>query len=105
MQLASITNGVFYAQFLNTGILLLLLNANLEEFQPQFITKHIKGTYHDYTPEWYADVGYKIVNTMLINSILPYINLFAAWMVPFLTRKLDNSFSGDEYKTKATSSA
>jgi|TARA_B110000285_G_scaffold209861_1_gene251219 hypothetical protein len=33
-QLASITNGVFYAQFLNTGILLLLLNANMEEFSP-----------------------------------------------------------------------
>lgn len=33
-QLASITNGVFYAQFFNTGILLLLVNANLSEHQP-----------------------------------------------------------------------
>jgi hypothetical protein len=30
-QLSSITNGVFYAQFFNTGLLLLLVNANLTE--------------------------------------------------------------------------
>ena len=33
-QLSSITNGVFYAQFFNTGILLLLVNANMTEHQP-----------------------------------------------------------------------
>ena len=37
-QLASITNGVFYAQFFNTGILLLLVNANMTEHGPKFIT-------------------------------------------------------------------
>ena len=50
-------------------------------------------------------MGYKIVNTMLINSILPYVNLVAGFMVPWMTRSLDNSFSGDIYKTKATSIA
>ena len=40
-QLASITNGVFVAQFFNTGILLLLVNGNLTEHPPKFITKSI----------------------------------------------------------------
>ena len=31
IQLASITNGVFYAQFFNTGLLILLVNANMTE--------------------------------------------------------------------------
>jgi hypothetical protein len=34
MMLASITNGVFIAQFFNTGILLLLVNANMTEHSP-----------------------------------------------------------------------
>lgn len=56
-QLGSITNGVFYAQFFNTGLLLLIVNANLTEHSPKFITKHIKGVYYDYLPAWYSDVG------------------------------------------------
>lgn len=38
-QLSSITNGVFYAQFFNTGLLLLLVNANMTEHKPEIITK------------------------------------------------------------------
>lgn len=77
----------------------------MEEHKPKFITKHITGTYHDYTPEWYADVGYKIVNTMMINAITPYIVLVAGHMVPLMIRSMDNSFSNDPYKTKTTSVA
>lgn len=65
-QLASITNGVFIAQFFNTGILLLLVNGNMTEHEPYFITKYIKGPFYDYQPLWYSNVGFKIVQTMLI---------------------------------------
>ena len=37
-QLSSITNGVFAAQFFNTGFLLLLVNGNMTEHQPKFLT-------------------------------------------------------------------
>jgi hypothetical protein len=103
--LSSITNGVFYAQFFNTGILLLLVNANLTEHEPKFITSHIKGPYYDYMPQWYAEVGAKIVDTMLINSILPYVGLMTGFVIPKLKRLLDNKFSGNPYKTKKTSMA
>lgn len=59
-QKSSITNGVFYAQFFNTGFLLLLVNANLTEHQPQFLTKFVKGPHFDYMPQWYTEVGLKI---------------------------------------------
>ena len=49
-QLSSITNGVFYAQFFNTGILILLVNANLTEHEPKLLTKHVSGPYFDYMP-------------------------------------------------------
>ena len=37
-RITSITLGVFVAQFFNTGIVLLLVNANLQEYSPAFIT-------------------------------------------------------------------
>ena len=61
--------------------------------------------YHDYMPEWYADVGHKIVNTMFINSILPYVGLVTGYLIPIIKRRLDNSCSGNRYKTKKTSMA
>ena len=49
-RLASITTGVFVAQFFNTGILLLLVNANLKEHLPGFIAVMFQGKYYDYNP-------------------------------------------------------
>jgi len=81
-QLASITNGVFVAQFFNTGFLLLFVNANLTEHEPHFLTKFFRGPFYDYMPRWYSTVGIKIVQTMIINSIVPYITLVAGFAVP-----------------------
>jgi len=51
-------------------------------------------------PDWYAEVGGKIVQTMLINSILPYVGLVTGFVIPMIKRALDNGFSGNQYKTK-----
>jgi len=83
-QLGSITNGVFVAQFFNTGFLLLFVNANLTEHEPHFFTKFFKGPFYDYMPIWYVSVGGKIVQTMMIQSILPYPLLTAGFVVPAL---------------------
>ena len=56
-------------------------------------------------PVWYAEVGAKIVQTMLINSILPYVGLVTGFIIPRIKQGLDNKFSGDPYKTKKTSMA
>ena len=60
-QLSSVTNGIFYAQFFNTGILILMVNANLQEHTNIPFHSYFKGPYTDYSPQWYADVGQKIV--------------------------------------------
>lgn len=101
-QLGSITNGVFVAQFFNTGILILLVNGNMSEHSPQFFTKFIQGPFYDYMPQWYVDVGYKIVQTMLIQSIMPYVTLTTSFVIPMLMRGLDSKFSFNPYKTKKT---
>jgi len=54
-------------------------------------------------PEWYVNVGQKIVQTMIINSILPYVGLVTAFVVPGLKRKMDRKFGNDVYVSKKTS--
>ena len=60
-QLSSITNGVFVAQFFNTGILLLLVNANLSEHTSIPFYSYANGPFYDYSPQWYVDVGFKLI--------------------------------------------
>ena len=52
-QKSSITEYVFLAQFFNTGFLILIVNANLTEHKPEFITKFFKGPFYDYQPDWF----------------------------------------------------
>jgi hypothetical protein len=93
-------NGTFYATFFNTGILLTIMSANLTEHGPKFLTKYITGPYYDYTPNWYSEVGFNIVRTMLINAVMPNVLLATGWLVPFLYRWYDRKFSNDPYTTR-----
>lgn len=102
-QLASITNGIFVAQFFNTGILILLVNGNMSEHAPKFLTKFVVSTFYDYSPEWYETVGFKIVQTMIINSIIPYVTLGTSFVIPRILRGLDNKFTNSFYNTRKTS--
>lgn len=102
-QKSSITNKVFMAQFFNTGFLILIVNANLTEHEPVQFTRYFNGPFYDYQPDWFQDVGLKILQTMIINCVMPYVNVVVAFLVPNLLRYLDNGFTGNPYNTKKTS--
>jgi len=57
--LKTVTNGVFVAQFVNTGILIILPNANLQEIGIP-ITSMMGGIFYDFAPKWYTVVGFKL---------------------------------------------
>jgi len=63
MMMSKITNGVFIGLFFNTGILLLLTNANFGDVSG-WLSVPFHGTYYDYSPRWYAMVGATLVSTM-----------------------------------------
>ena len=54
---------MFLAQFFNTAIIILLVNANLGEvkFLPKDVKGLFNGPFYDYYPEWYNDVGLKVM--------------------------------------------
>ena len=70
MQICSM---VFYTQLINTGFMVLLSGANFKSTPLDFIP--INFRHHDFTEEWYADVGSAIVQTMFIQSMMPYAEL------------------------------
>ena len=77
----------------------------MTEHKPSFITSQIDNQYYDYSPDWYADVGQKLFQTMIIQSILPYVTLTTGFVIPRLKAYLDNDFTGDVYRTKTTAMA
>ena len=54
-------------------------------------------------PDWYLDVGLKIVQTMTINAFLPYINLAVSFAIPYIKRFWDSKFTSNKYVTRTTS--
>ena len=71
-QMTRIINGVFIVLFFNTGILLLLVNANLSDVSG-WLGNIFDGRFYDYSPQWYVSVGDKLVQTMLLNAFMPPI--------------------------------
>lgn len=55
-----IINGVFIVLFFNTGILLLLVNANLSDVSTP-LGNVFHSRFFDYSPKWYVFVGDKLV--------------------------------------------
>jgi hypothetical protein len=73
-----------FGQFINTGLVYLIVNANINN--NKFFSNYkdwkdansvLQGAYDDFTPEWYAEVGQAITITMLMFAFTPH-------MLPFI---------------------
>jgi len=72
---------------------------------PNVLREKLNGPFKDYVPEWYGNVGLTILKTMVINAIMPLINIVKGFAIPMIKQKLDSKFTDDIYKTKCTSMA
>lgn len=99
----SIKVGIFFSQFFNTGILLMLSSANFKETKVPILNSFDQGLYTDFTEEWYRDVGVIIVKTMAIASVMPVIEFFMMWGLKYAFRLFDRSFSRDIFKSRKRS--
>merc|ERR1711990_814264 len=61
--------------FFNTGFIILIVNANMQQFHPRKFWKVFNGPFSDYMPQWYMDVGLKIITTYTVQGLMPYINV------------------------------
>lgn len=97
---------VFLAQFCNTALLMVMINANLNYFLDnsskfEFSSLPIlNGKYSDFTPAWYNDVGVALMLTMIINTFSPHVYVVVNYLSLELRRCYDRSFSFDYSLTR-----
>ena len=70
MQLCSF---VFISQFINTGLIGLISNADFKNTPLNFIP--IQRKYPDFNESWFIDFGVSLTNTMMIQSVMPYVQI------------------------------
>jgi hypothetical protein len=81
---------IFITSFINTGIILLFCNANLQYSVLSFL--HINLFYPDIDRNWYIDIGPSLVQTMLISAFYPYIDITIQIMTKAVSKYLDSGF-------------
>ena len=84
-------------QFINTGALVLLLNADI----PSSLWLFRVGRFSDLTTQWYSSAGSPIVLTMLINIVLPQIYPLLQIIYASILRCIDRSCSFDRSFTRS----
>jgi len=92
-------------------LLLLFINANLSEHTPEEVfpifseeskelSRFIDGPFYDYNVKWYIQVGQKVVFTIAIEALIPFIRLTKFLAVRRLNIWRDTGFTNDPYRTK-----
>ena len=61
---------VFSIIFLNYGILYLITPLKIDV---PLVSLIMSGVYYDFNQNWFRDIGYQIINVMIINAIFPPI--------------------------------
>lgn len=53
-------------------------------------------------PQWYVEVGFKLVQTQIIGSIVPWITVTMGFVLPFIKKVLDTKGRMRKFPTKKT---
>nr|CCA18997.1 conserved hypothetical protein [Albugo laibachii Nc14] len=65
----------FSAQFFNTAVIVLVVNASLNLNRVPVLKEIMNGKFSDFEREWYPTVGVGITTSMLLNAIIPQFTL------------------------------
>jgi hypothetical protein len=81
----SLVQKVFVSQFINTALVVLLVNTRISGFAERFSTSDgakfplFTGPYEDLNLPWYIDIGGNHVVTMISNAVQTFIPLVILW--------------------------
>lgn len=77
----------------------MIVNANMQQFHPKKFWKAFNGPFSDYMPQWYMDVGLKIIITYTVQGLMPYINVVKESIILALKSRVDTKCKGDVFVT------
>ena len=93
----------FIIQFINTGIIIVLVNMEIKEVISWNETfPFFTGKYDDLNPSWYFDVGSTILFYMIINIFSPHIACLISYYYLLMRRCCDRKFSKNKNTAKLT---
>ena len=100
---SSLTLKIFLASFVNTALLTLLINGNIdylygEDGEGWSGMGLLGGSHKDLGVDWYKEIGVPIIVTMLVNSVTPHVASFVGWLILRIKQMRDRgcgcSFNG-----------
>lgn len=99
-ELARSVPKILFFQFINTALLILIVNAKVPELKVPQNFPLLNGNYVDFTVSWYRNVGTTLTIAMIMNIITPHIaeNMLFLW--PKLRRCIDRGCTRDIRRTK-----
>jgi hypothetical protein len=92
---------IFVLQFLNIGLVLLLVNMQIDGFKtgiPDFPI--FSGDYADFTPAWFAKVGAVILSSMVIGVFTPHLSILIFAILKKFKKWSDSGCSNGRERTK-----
>ena len=105
--LASLMTKLFALKLLNTGIVVLIVNANLEDHKIMVKSPTLplfSGAHGDFGTGWYFTVGVSIIATMAVNSvsfvIWPVLGYFSRWKAKCCDRGCSRNRMRSKKKTQ-----
>lgn len=89
LEIKAIKNALFYTQFFNTALVLMIVNANFIGFGGLPDNFFTRGEFNDFSLGWYESVGSALVYTMIICAVWPIIEFVVFFGIKLLLRLLD----------------
>lgn len=87
-QVVSTTFILFVMTYINTAVILFMVNMNLDIGLPENFPI-LRGDYDDFTVDWYKNIGSSIIMTMIIGIFSPHISNSIWWILMVVKRMWD----------------
>ena len=82
---------IFLMQMINTGLIILLVNTNLQSFKVNYPNFPIfTGKYKDMTPQWFLEIGSTIAFSLILNAFIPHLSILMQNCLTLCNRCLDS---------------
>jgi hypothetical protein len=89
-EISAVMVSIYITTFFNTGILLLLADANLSQIVwLSWFPAVQNGPFPDLTEEWYIVIAPSLILTMFLNALSPIIEIFTYKITGMITKSLD----------------
>ncbi|KAL4437681.1 hypothetical protein ABPG74_012356 [Tetrahymena malaccensis] len=99
-QVSSRVAKIFIMQFMNTALIILIMNTKFEGASNTTFSMLLDGTFTDFNPLWFLQVGSTILLTMIFYIMMPYLNFIFQSLYVCLRRYYDRKWSSDKSITR-----